>query len=341
MTKLRRAAAALVVTLAAAITAASAQDAPRTFTCDSGETVEFAVTSSGARITYKGQSFDMFRVAGTAERFSTEAGLSPDHGLQWLVDGSAGTLSEMVMDHTAGAPTVIETCRVTGPVTTAPAADRVVVEGHAFFLERILVPGDPVLTVELLDRNSGKVVGRASMPAPGSDFRFRFSLAHKSEPAKADYALTASLSSEGEVWFHTPEPVAIGTPGGAPLEIRLIRAGAPAQQSNSPYGTWRASEINGQPTNPRVESRIVLSEDGHVSGTGGCNPVGGGFEVDGTAITFSHLFSGMMACMGPEGEQESAFLQALDNVRSFTVAGDTLVLSDAGGNPIIRLVPAR
>jgi copper homeostasis protein (lipoprotein) len=52
--------------------------------------------------------------------------------------------------------------------------------------------------------------------------------------------------------------------------------------------------------------------------------------VDGSALTFGNLALTRMACA--EGmDQETAFLAALGNVRSWRISGDRLELLDTGG----------
>lgn len=88
-----------------------------TYSCDSGETIRASYDNTDAaapkaRLEYKGRSFDMYSVlAASGARYATEQGLETDRGLQWWTKGKEATLSEMIMDHTAPEPTVIETCR--------------------------------------------------------------------------------------------------------------------------------------------------------------------------------------------------------------------------------------
>lgn len=87
-----------------------------TYHCESGATVTVRYDNTDAsapraRLGYKGRTFDMYSVmSASGARYATEQGLEPDKGLQWWSKGNEATLSEMVMDHTAPEPTVIETC---------------------------------------------------------------------------------------------------------------------------------------------------------------------------------------------------------------------------------------
>lgn len=91
---------------------------PVTYRCDSGREIVatyMAGDAPTARLALDGRTFDLYSVkSGSGARYATEQGLKPDHGLQWWIKGDDATLSEMVMDHTAPGPTVIDTCRVAG-----------------------------------------------------------------------------------------------------------------------------------------------------------------------------------------------------------------------------------
>jgi heat shock protein HslJ len=81
------------------------------------------------------------------------------------------------------------------------------------------------------------------------------------------------------------------------------------------------------PADARVDARF---EDGQVSGRSGCNSYGGGYEVDGDALTFDMLGGTEMACM-PESlmDLEAAYLAALGGGVSFRATADELVLTGA------------
>ncbi len=74
---------------------------------------------------------------------------------------------------------------------------------------------------------------------------------------------------------------------------------------------------------------LLLSEvDKRVSGSTGCNIIMGTYEVDGQNIEFSSLATTMMACPHA-ATTEHKFLQALEQVDSWQMSGDELVLSSS------------
>ncbi len=84
------------------------------------------------------------------------------------------------------------------------------------------------------------------------------------------------------------------------------------------------------------EAYLVFDiEEPRVAGSGGCNRVNGGFELDGANLRFGRLAATRMAC--PEGlEQEQRFLAALEGVASHRIDGSHLELLDAKGGVVVR-----
>lgn len=86
-----------------------------------------------------------------------------------------------------------------------------------------------------------------------------------------------------------------------------------------------------------------FSPDGNVTGNAGCNHYGGGYTLNGTNLSVSSLFSTLMYCEKPEGimEQEGRYLGLLENVSSYRVEGDCLVLTDTEGTDLLFFVQAQ
>ena len=93
---------------------------------------------------------------------------------------------------------------------------------------------------------------------------------------------------------------------------------ADAGSADDVVGTWGDTA----PATPH----LVLSSDGTVTGSDGCNAISTTFAVDGTSITFEPFIATLMACPGVDG-----WLAA---VRSAAVDGDEMVVSNAAGERI-------
>jgi heat shock protein HslJ len=79
-----------------------------------------------------------------------------------------------------------------------------------------------------------------------------------------------------------------------------------------------------------------------IAGSAGCNNYFGSYQVEGAGITFGPLGSTQMWCAEPDGTmaQEGDYLAALEAATAFQVAGDTLTLTNADGDPIATFAQA-
>jgi len=104
---------------------------------------------------------------------------------------------------------------------------------------------------------------------------------------------------------------------------------------------WQLTSLAGTPSADGVKSTLQIAGDGMVSGNGGCNGYGGSATIDGSALTFSQMRSTMMACGDAAMQQEHGLLTSLETVRSYSIAGNTLELHDAGGATVATFAAAQ
>lgn len=95
---------------------------------------------------------------------------------------------------------------------------------------------------------------------------------------------------------------------------------------------WRLVSVNDREVtqvSPRKEAHLILlSTDSTVTGNGSCNNFRGSFEMTSdNEISFSSMATTKMACM-ENMEVEHQLLKNLIEVRSYQVAGDSLLLFD-------------
>ncbi len=93
-----------------------------------------------------------------------------------------------------------------------------------------------------------------------------------------------------------------------------------------PGTTWVLTALGGSEDTADIFPTLEFGADGTVSGFAGCNTYNGSYSLEGTTLSFGPLASTKMGCPPPASEVESAFLQALSGVTSFTLAPDRLVL---------------
>jgi copper homeostasis protein (lipoprotein) len=102
---------------------------------------------------------------------------------------------------------------------------------------------------------------------------------------------------------------------------------------------WKLTRLAGNPVilaeKQREPSLVFRSQDGRVTGFGGCNKLTGSYKLNNDEITFSGVAATQMACL--QGmEIEGALFKALKQVRTWKIVGEHLELYDVGGNMLIR-----
>ena len=100
---------------------------------------------------------------------------------------------------------------------------------------------------------------------------------------------------------------------------------------------WRLVELLGKPVT--VDERFAFiqlhAKEGRISGFGGCNSIGGAYELKaGNRVRFTNLASTMMACPDMDSEQE--FFNVLSMADNFACDGKTLALHKARMAPLAR-----
>jgi heat shock protein HslJ len=90
------------------------------------------------------------------------------------------------------------------------------------------------------------------------------------------------------------------------------------------------SETQQVPADVLADATFIAAES-TVSGSGGCNRFTGGYRAEGANLTFGALASTQMACIGPAGDVEAAYLANLAATKTYTATADTLTMFDAQG----------
>jgi heat shock protein HslJ len=99
---------------------------------------------------------------------------------------------------------------------------------------------------------------------------------------------------------------------------------------------WKLTQVHDLPISASAKNApylVLNSETRRISGSGGCNRLVGGYILNGDRLTFRQTAGTMMACV--EGmDTEMAFLQALQQVKSWSITGQHLELFDTDGKRI-------
>lgn len=120
-----------------------------------------------------------------------------------------------------------------------------------------------------------------------------------------------------------------------------------AQTQDLADTTWNLASYNNgkggvQSLIEGTAADITFSEDGTISGTGGCNRLFGSYTAADGIIGFGTIASTAMACPAPEGllAQEAATIAALESAATYSIEGDTLEMRTADGATALRFTRA-
>lgn len=119
------------------------------------------------------------------------------------------------------------------------------------------------------------------------------------------------------------------------LAISACTAAQNTEEPSAPVsilGAWKLT-ASGPANNPvpaveGVEAGLTFNEDGTVTGTSGCNGLGGDYSVEGDQITFGEFVSTLMACDDPIMAQEEVAHRVMTDTATYQIEGDTLTITN-------------
>jgi putative lipoprotein len=223
------------------------------------------------------------------------------------------------------------------------------VTGTATYRERIALPPDAGFEATLEDVSkadaAAEIIGRARIERPVNP-PIRFEIAY--DPARIDashrYAVRARIVAGAELFFITDQSYPVLSAGqGKEVTLLLRRTSESSGPPPSPEALentyWKLVRLGDAPVavaSGQREPHFVLDAQARrVSGSGGCNRMMGGYELNGDRLTFRQMAATMMAC--PQGmDTEKAFLEALGQASTFKIAQHQLELFDAAGKLVAR-----
>ncbi|MDP2028337.1 MAG: YbaY family lipoprotein [Thiobacillus sp.] len=210
------------------------------------------------------------------------------------------------------------------------------VSGSVNYRERIALPGDSTLTVELLDisKAGAKIerLARLSLPSGGRQLPLAFELPYYQADIQPNhrYGVRAMLtSSGGELLFTTAQHAAVLTHGAGKqvqLELQQVQAKSDTALENT---YWKLIAIGDRPAQvqPNEREAYVLLLDGRVSGSSGCNKLIGGYTLRApNELHVGPLSSTRMACLPDMMEQEASLIAVFARATGYRITGDMLDL---------------
>ncbi|WP_170374401.1 YbaY family lipoprotein [Ruegeria atlantica] len=218
------------------------------------------------------------------------------------------------------------------------------VTGTAAYRERIAVPPDATLYVELQDVSLADAPAvslaakRYAMDSVPAQFELTFDDALIKDGHR--YVVRASISQGQDLLFTTDTAYPVLTDGaGNSADLMLVQVQGGNMLNNT---QWTAAALNGAPIEAERRPEINFAQDGAFSGSGGCNRFNGQADISGVTIAFpDNMAATLMACPPALEEVERQFFQALQSVTTYAVEGDALAFLDAAGEPVIKFVRTR
>ncbi|NOD74656.1 MULTISPECIES: YbaY family lipoprotein [unclassified Ruegeria] len=217
------------------------------------------------------------------------------------------------------------------------------VEGTATYRERLALPPDATLFVELQDISlaDAPAVTLSAQRYALTGVPAQFELTYDDALIKEghSYAVRATVTQGQKLLFTTDTvyPVLTNEAGNsADLLLVQIQSQKSATLENT---EWVAATLNGAPLQAERRPELSFGQGGAFGGSGGCNRFSGQAEVSGNRISFpDNMAATLMACPPELDEVERAFLKSMQAITSFAMEGDALALLDAEGEPVIKLV---
>jgi putative lipoprotein len=232
-------------------------------------------------------------------------------------------------------------------LATSPAlAGKVTLTGEVTYRERIALPDDATLEIQLVDQSLPAAPPRLDVRAPigAGQVPLSFTLAFDDTlivPGHT-YALMATIGVESGMLFRNFEPYAVDplAPFG-PISIVTnlvghVETGAPSSEPETPAPpaifdtTWTAVSIDGTHVLPHTIVSLTVASDMRAGGSSGCNSWFAQAEVKGDTVAFGQIGSTRKSCGEAIDAQEAAFDQTLASTVSWQVDGDTLTLYGTG-----------
>lgn len=231
-------------------------------------------------------------------------------------------------------------------------AETLTLRGEVTYLERIALPANAILRVQLVDaaRAPARITAEAPIAA-GGQVPLTFTLNFDDgmiEPGHA-YALVAEISSGGAVWFRNTEshavnpllpetPIVIITTFTGTLSERPAVPDVPATPPILDI-TWQAESIGDTTVVANARPTLSIAGDMRAGGRGGCNSYFAQAKLTGESLRFSAVAATRMACEAADvAAQESGFFAALAATRFWRLRDGKLVLLDAGGRDVAILI---
>lgn len=221
----------------------------------------------------------------------------------------------------------------------APSAAEKTVSGEVLYRERIALPPNAVLTVEIADVSladaPAAIVGRQVVdPAGQVPIKFAISFDPAVVRPNMEYALQARITVNDTLWFinDTRHTVDMSSDSQQTLVLKMVHKTETTPSSPTIFDAiWVSEHVTGSEMPPTFS----VKPDGKIFGKGPCNSYFGTAEVGTGTIAIGEVGSTFMACAPDVMEREKVFFETLRKAAGFEVKDGRLTLRDRDGKEIL------
>ena len=235
----------------------------------------------------------------------------------------------------------------------AAAAEDVTFSGLVTYRERLVLPPNSALLITLVSLPDQKPIASANailVDKAASPIQFSLNVRSNVLAAGGQFGLVAQIVIEGDGLLINQQPVLVdpAEPEGNVIEVRFSAPPPheppakilPPPETPIPLldTAWRVIGIGGDPVLADTEVTLSIAADHRAGGNSGCNSYFTEADFEGPPLTFGPIAGTRMACTPEVMTQEADLFAALGATVGYEMAGNSLVLVDAAGVPLIELV---
>jgi len=232
-------------------------------------------------------------------------------------------------------------------VPEASVAAEKTLKGEVMYRERIALPPNAVLSVQLADVSLADappaIVGeRKVAPAGQVPIKFEISFDPAVIRSNLTYALQARITADDRLLFITDVSYQVDPLSDAPQAI-VLKMVTPRDMPTAAAvigQSWLVEYIDGIGVIAQPKATFRVSEAGKAGGNGPCNAYFATAKVEGATIAISDIGSTYKACAPEVMAEEKALFDALTKAASYSVGDGKLVISDKDGREILRFSAA-
>jgi uncharacterized lipoprotein YbaY len=214
------------------------------------------------------------------------------------------------------------------------------VTGNVTYLQRIALPDDAVVTVQLQDVSladaPATVLGEQVIQTEGKQVPFAYSVPYDPQQIQDNhsYGMRATIADgAGNLLFTSTTAYPVITQGNPTSNVEIVvQQVAPSAPATSELTgvvwLWQGTtDAAGQTTTPDDPNKYTLEflPEGRVNVVADCNSGSGPYTVEGASLSIGPLATTLVAC--PPGSLSDTYLIQLQNAGTYVTADSNLIIN--------------